>query len=110
MAAGWLSGTLLTITSSVFTKLTISVAHVPFFLHAAAENRVGGWNAVDNVLDRLSLCEDVMLVVRPEGWVERDKFEEAVEKYFPLMWENERVVLEVPPPITMRDVAFRRIY
>jgi len=55
---------------------------------------VRGWNAVDNVLDRLSLCEDVMLVVRMEHWVVGEEFDELIERYFPLMWENGRVVLE----------------
>ena len=70
---------------------------------------VRAWNSVDNALDRLSLCEDVTLVVKPEEWVEMDKFGELVEIYFPLMWENERVILEAPPP-TMRDVTLKRIY
>jgi hypothetical protein len=51
------------------------------------------WNLVDDVLDRLSLCEDVILVVRPQGYRVDDRFKDLIEKYFPLMWENGRVVL-----------------
>ena len=58
-----------------------------------------GWNSVDNMLDRLSLCEDVTLVVRPQHSVVEDKFKELIEKYFPLMWENGRVVLEAIHPV-----------
>jgi len=108
-AARWLSGTLKTITSNAFTKLTVCVDRVTLSLRATGENYVREWSAVDNVLDRLSLCEDVTLVVRLDEWVEMDKFGKMVEKYFPLMWENGRVNLEVPPP-TMRDVTLKRIY
>lgn len=52
------------------------------------------WNSVDNALDRLSLCKSVTLVLRPQFWVMDDKFHELIEKHFPLMWENGRVVLE----------------
>jgi len=104
--AGWLSETLLTVTSNVFTKLTLSIALASFFLRTTGANYVHGWNSVDNALDRLSLCEDVTLVVKPEEWVDMDKFGELVEIYFPLMWENERVILEAPPP-TMRNVSLK---
>ena len=108
-AAGWLSETLSTITSNAFTELTISIANVSYMLHNATQDQLRGWNSVDNVLDRLSLCEDVALVVKPQQWVEKDKFGEVIEKHFPLMWENGRVVLEIPPP-NMKDVALKRIY
>ena len=49
------------------------------------------------MLDRLSLCEDVTLVVRPQFRVIDDMFKGLIEKYFPLMWENERVILEGQP-------------
>jgi hypothetical protein len=81
----------------VFTELIICIARVSSF-QTANENQLRGWNSVDNVLDRLSLCEDVMLVVKPQHWVIEDKFKRLIEKYFPLMWENGRVVLEGPAP------------
>ena len=62
------------------------------------ENYARGWNAVDDVLDRLRPCEYVTLVVRPEEWMETGKLGKMIEKYFPSMWERKRVVLEVPPP------------
>ena len=96
--ATWLSGTLSTITSEVFTELVICITRVTHSFKAANEDRVRKWNSVDNVLDRLSLCEDVTLVVRPQFWVIDAKFEELIENYFPLMWENGRVVLEGSPP------------
>lgn len=92
--ATWLSRTLSTITSDTFTELVISIARVTFSFHITSESQVRQWNTVDNVLDRLSLCEDVTLVVRPQFWVIDDKFKELVGSYFPLMWENGRVVLE----------------
>ena len=98
IAAAWLSKTLSTITSDAFTELTISIARVSFLFYKASENQVREWNSVDNVLDRLSLCEDVTLVVKPQLRAIDDEFKELIEKYFPLMWENERVVLEGPPP------------
>jgi len=69
---------------------------------------VRGWNLVDNVLVRLSLREDVTLVVKAKEWVEMDKFGGVIEKYFPLMWERGRVVLEVPPPSQMNFFATMR--
>jgi len=96
-AAEWTSETIPTITSHVFTKLAISIAPVSLF-RAVSENLVRWWNLVDNVLDRLSLCEYVTLVVTATEWVETDKFGEGIKKYFPLMWEKGRVVLEIPPP------------
>lgn len=65
-----------------------------YSLHNASEDQVRGWNSVDNVLDRLSLGEDVTLVVRRQDWTIDDQFKDLVEQYFPLMWENERVILE----------------
>jgi len=50
---------------------------------------------IDNVLDRFSLCDDVTPVVRLENSVLRDRFKELAERYFPLMWENGKVVPEV---------------
>src|SRR6267143_116382 len=67
--ATWLSGTLSTITSDVFAELIICITRVTYSFHAANENQVRQWNSVDDVLDRLSLCEDVTLVVRPQSWV-----------------------------------------
>ena len=96
LAATWLSETLSTITSNVFIKLTICIARVSFMFHTPNEDRVRGWNSVDNVLDRLSLCEDVTLVIRLQDWVVDDTFKGLVERYFPLMWENGRIVLEGP--------------
>jgi len=98
-APRWLSKTLSTITSNVFTELTISIpiALVLFAFQAGGENHVDGWRLVDNVLDRLSLRKDVALVVRPQrSWVMVDKFKESIQKHFPLMWENGKVVLEIP--------------
>lgn len=71
------------------------------------EDQVRGWNSADNVLDRLSLCEDVTLVVRRQHRVAEDKFKKLVEKYFPLMWENGRVVLEGSSP-DVEDGSVRR--
>ena len=96
--AGWLSKTLPTVTSNEFTKLTISITLVSFLLRAVDENYARGWNAVDDVLDRLRPHEYVTLVVRPEEWMEAGKLGKMIEKYFPSMWERKRVVLEVPPP------------
>lgn len=92
--ATWLAGTLPTITSDAFTELVIFITRVTFSFNSARESQVREWNSVDNMLDRLSLCEDVTLVVRVQGW-KVDEFERLVEKYFPLMWENERVVLHL---------------
>ena len=66
------------------------------------------WNSVDDVLDRLSLYEDVTLVLRPQHRVIESKFKELIEIYFPLMWENGRVVLEGPPAYT-DDGPIRRM-
>ena len=79
----------------MFTELVIFITHVTFSFTSAWESQVREWNSVDNVLDRLSLCEDVTLVVRVQGWMV-DELERLVEKCFPLMWENGRVVLEAP--------------
>ena len=105
--ATWLSRTLSTINSNAFTELVICITRVAFSFHTASESQVREWNSVDDVLDRLSLCEDVTLVVRPQLWVIDDKFKELVEKYFPLMWESGRVVLEGPPPY-MKNGPMRR--
>ena len=103
-AARWVSGTLLTATSNVFTKLTISIALVSVWLRATGENYVRGWNSVDNALDRLSLREKVTLVVKLKQWAEEDKIVEVIKTYFPSMWESGRVVVEIPPP-PVRDEA-----
>ena len=108
-AAGWLSETLSTVTSNMFTKLTISIALASFLFRSEGENDVREWNSVDDVLVRLSLREDVILVTKITEWVEEDEFRDVIEKYFPSMWEKGRVVIEVPPP-TMRDVALKRIH
>lgn len=106
LIAEWLSKTLSTITSDKFTELTIYIARVSHSFTTASENQVRGWNSVDNVLDRLSLCEDVTLVVRPRHWTIDDQFKGLIEKYFPLMWENGRVVLGgVPPHLEYRLVS-----
>lgn len=97
LVAAWLSKVLSTITSSVFTQLAINITRVSPSFDNASESQVHEWNSVDNVLDRLSLREDVALVLRPVHWAIEDKFKELVEKYFPLMRENGRVVLEEPP-------------
>ena len=99
LVAAWLTKTLSTVTSSTFTELTICITRVSPSFDNASEDQVYGWNSVDNVLDRLSLCEDVALVLKPQQWIMEDKFKELIEKYFPLMWENGRVVLEEPPPL-----------
>jgi len=106
--ATWLSGTLSTINSNVFTELVICITRVTFSFHTASESQVREWNSADNVLDRLSLCEDVTLVVRPQFWVIDNKFKELIENYFPLMWENGRVVLEGPPPY-MKNGPMKRM-
>jgi len=105
--ATWLSGTLSTITSNAFTELIIWITRVSFSFHTTNESQIRWWNSVDNVLDRLSLCEDVTLVVKLQQWVVGGEFEGSVEKCFPLMWENRRVVLETPSPYT-KDGPLRR--
>jgi len=62
---------------------------------------VRGWNLVDNVLDRFSLCDDVTLAVRLENRADEDRFRKAVVKSFPSTWKNGRVVFEVQPPYIM---------
>ena len=107
--SGWLSETLSTITSKLFTKLTISIAPAPFMFRDATENESCEWNSVDNALDRFNLCEDVTLVVRSLDWVVADhQFKEAVGNHFPLMWETGRVVFEVLPPDTECMMSRRR--
>ena len=91
--AAWLFETLSTITSNEFIELTIYIARVSYSFHTGSEDQVRGWNLVDDVLDRLSLCEDVALVVKPQNLTVDDQFKGLVETYFPLMWENGRVVL-----------------
>ncbi|KAF9785499.1 hypothetical protein BJ322DRAFT_1108948 [Thelephora terrestris] len=97
-AATWLRGTLSTITSNEFTELIISIAHsLSGLSENSSEDQFRRWNSVDDVLDRLSLCEDVTLVVRLIEPVD-NQFAGSVEKCFPLMWENGRVVLKGPHP------------
>ena len=79
-------------------ELVIFVTRVKFSFNSARESQVREWNSVDNMLDRLSLCEDVTLVVRVQGWTVDEEFRQLIEKYFPLMWESGRVVLEAPSP------------
>ena len=95
-------------TSKAFTELIINIARTSFAFDVANESQVRAWNSVDDVLDRLSLYEDVTLVLRPQHWVIEDKFKGLVEIYFPLMWENGRVVLEGPAPYT-DDGPIRRM-
>jgi len=103
--ARWLSETLSTVTSNVFTELTI---HVPPF-YTADEDRVRAWNSVDKVLDRLSQCEGVTLVVKLQYWVEEDAmFQAQFETNFPLMWKNGRATLDIPPP-DMEDELLRGV-
>jgi len=96
-AARWLSGTLSTITSNVFTEFTICI---PSF-YTPSEDRVRAWNLVDNVLGRLNLRKGVTLVVTRR--LTRED-EHSIEKCFPLMWKNRRVVLKVPPPDTLDEL------
>jgi len=92
----------------MFTELTIYISLAASSFYCLGGDQVRGWNSVDDVLDRLSLCEDVTLVVRPQNWVVEDKLKESIEKYFPLMWENERVALAIPPR-NVEDAPGRRI-
>ena len=96
--AEWLSETLSTITSDEFTELAIYIPRVAYSFHIASESQVRGWNSVDDVLDRLNLFEDVTLAVRPQYWTIDDQFRGLIERYFPLMTENGRVVLDGLPP------------
>lgn len=97
----WLSETLSTITSSVFTELLISI----FAFCPPTEDQVHGWNSVDNVLGLSRLFEGVILVVRPQHTV-GSKFNGLIKEYFPCMWGDDRVVLEEPLP-EMDDELFR---
>lgn len=106
-AAIWLSGTLSTVTSNEFAEVTIYIARVSHSCPTPSEDQLRRWNSVDDVLDRLSLCEDVTLVVRLQEWTIGSRFEDLVEKYFPLMWENGRVVLEGQHP-RPEDESIRR--
>jgi len=94
IAVRWLSETLLTATSDVSAELTVYFSYV---------YRVHGWNSVDNLLDRLSLHENVTLVVRRPEWVSEDVFRGSVRKCFPLMWKNGRVMLKVSPYLTGQE-------
>ena len=51
------------------------------------------------MLDRLDLCEDVTLVLRPQHWVGLDRFKALTVTFFPLMWGKGRVALEEQPAI-----------
>lgn len=93
----------------MFAELTIYIARVSSSFHNASENQVREWNSVDNVLDRLSLYEDVTLVLRPQHRITESGFKELVEKYFPLMWENGRVVLVLEGSSYSGDVPTRRM-
>ena len=90
----------------MFTELTIHFPQV----HTVTESQVRGWNSVDNMLDRRSLCEDVTLIVRPLHWVVVDLFKGLVGVCFPLMWKNGKVVIKVPPPDTEDEVRRERQY
>ena len=61
------------------------------------ENKLRGWNPVDNVLDRFNLSEDATLVVRSSDWLTERQLKETIESCFTLMREKGRVVLEVLP-------------
>jgi len=91
--ARWVSETLLTITSNVFTELTIYFPPD----RTVSENELSGWNSVDKVLDRLSLCEDVTLVVTTIQWEGGDSFNGLIRVCFPSMWGNGKVMLKMPP-------------
>ena len=97
LAARWLSGTLSTIASDEFTKLIIHVTQASSSFLKANESQVHEWNSVDDVLDRLSLYEDVALVVKLQERMTDDGLVGLIEKYFPLMSENGRTVLEAEP-------------
>jgi len=87
-----------TITSEAFTNLTISVIITPPKSHAGSQHQARWWHPVDNALDRFSLCRDVTLVASPSHrWVVEGGFKELVEKSFPSMWENGRVVIHHDP-------------
>ena len=87
----WLAATLSTITSDVFTELTVYFPPV----YTASEDQVSGWNSVDDVLDQRILCEDVTLVVGSLHRVrESDAFKDLIRICFPLMWKNGKVVLK----------------
>ena len=65
-----------------------------------SDGQVREWNSVDKVLDRLDLCEDVTLVLRPQDWVGLERLKVLTEKYFPLMWRKGGVVLKEQPTTT----------
>ena len=92
-AVEWLSKALSSITSNVFTGLTIFIPEY----YTADEDRVRGWSPFDDVLDRFSPRVGVILVTRPMVWLGCYEFEDSVEKYLPLAWKNGKVVLEPPP-------------
>ena len=99
MAAGWLSEALSTITSNVFTELTVSIALVSLASYNMAGNELRAWNSVDNALNRFNLCDGVTLVVKTQDWVGEDQIIRGlVRNYFPSMWDTGRVVFEVLPP------------
>ena len=64
-AAGWLSETLSTVTSNVFTELAVSIT----VSHAANENLMRGWGSVHRALDQFGLYEGVALVARWLHWM-----------------------------------------
>jgi len=59
-----------------------------------SDGQVREWNSVDNILDRFDLCKDVTLMLKPLDWMWQERFKALTEKYFPLMWQKGRVVLD----------------
>ena len=85
----------MTITSDVFTQLTICLPPGS----GARDNQVRGWNSVDNALNRLDSFEAVTLVVRlPHPAEEDGSTGKFIERSFPAMWKNGRVLFEGAAP------------
>ena len=88
-AARWISKALSTITSNVFTKLTICFPP----LYSASGDQARWWNSVDDVLGRFRPPVNVTLVMTARNRVGGGNIEDLAEKYFPSMWENGKMVL-----------------
>jgi len=85
-AARWISKTLSTITSKVFTDFAIRFS--PF--HTGSENQARWWNSVDDMLDRFDPCVTLVLEAKHRAGV--GKTGDLVEMYFPSMWKKGKVV------------------
>ena len=92
-AVRWLPELLSTITSNVFTKLTVYLPPFP----APREDQVRPWSPVDDVLDRFSRRADATLVVIPY-YPAGGEFEGSIRTCFPSMWKDRKVVVKPPPP------------